>query len=1245
MFPSQSLTIQGFKSYRDATSVEHFSPGVNVVVGRNGSGKSNFFSAIRFLLNDQYGSLTREDRQSLLHEGSDNNSTFSAFVEAVFDNSDQRFPTGKNQVIIRRTIGSKKDEYSLDKKSTPKGEIMSLLESAGFSKSNPYYIVPQGRITHLTNIKDADRLNLLKEVAGTQVYEERRSESVKIMDDTSAKRVKIDELLESIETRLNELEEEKKELKEYDQLDRERRCLQYGIYTREMNEISDSLENIENTRRKDLDEANGLRGQFVDRERQISNLESQLAAAKQKLESLAQDKLQLEHERREAIKCKTQVECKLKDSEGLREKDQSKKAQWEEEARRLKREIDSKTRQLTIIQPKHEAQEKEYNQIAERLSELETIINSLYEKQGRSHQFRTQKERDQHLRAELKKLNELVRSREESLQQVQSDEQGLKDNLSVAESRESELRKNIDDRKQWVQEKTVELSKIKAEHHQLTEKRKSLWKEDTRVSQLLLNAANAKEKAVKDLRVTMDRNSSQGLDMVQSIMTRGDVPGIYGPLYSLFEVDEAHKTAAEATAGNSLFHVVVDNDGTAQRALEILAREKKGRCTFIPLNRLKPKHVQYPSDNDAIPLIHKLHYDQRYQLAFEQVFAKTIVCRSLDVAGAYMRSHHLNGITSDGDKVDKKGSISGGYHETRRSRLDSAKEIKVWSQKYDEESARSREVKMLIRQLDQQITLLIGQIKNLEGEFERKQNERSPLADELSSLQDNTAGLKLRLQKFDRLRQGQEFDVKNLKTQIELLEVEMSSKMQTTLSDAELERLNSATAEMDSLKLKMLDVNKHKLELTNQKNMIEIELKEKLGRRLEEINHKIENIGADPSLSQPSSTQPELGQNELTTLTRSIDESNTQLTNIANELEALTTSIQRNESKIEKLQAEQAEDSREASKHSKNVERYWSKKLILQQRRDECNNNIRSLGVLPEEAFEKYVRHRTERLLKYLLKVTDSLKKYSHVNKKAIEQYQNFTDERDTLIGRREELEKSAESITDLIEVLDRRKDEAIERTFKQVSRNFSEVFEKLVPLGRGRLIMQKRLNDERHEEDDSEDDDAQQAGLISQYTGVSIKVSFNSKSDEGLRIQQLSGGQKSLVALATIFAIQKCDPAPFYLFDEIDANLDPDRRTSVAGNDSHILPFPPTSNCRFCGSLGLDADVFRLSIIKAMIGELGKEAQMICTTFRPEMLEHADQFWGVIFNQRKISTIKQIEKTHAKQFVESNERAPPTVT
>ena len=136
----------------------------------------------------------------------------SAYVEIIFDNSDDRFPTGKPELILRRTIGLKKDEYSLDRKNATKTDVMNLLESAGFSRSNPYYIVPQGRVTTLTNMKDAERLNLLKEVAGTQVYEARRTESLKIMTDTENKRVKIDELLDYIRDRLAELEEEKEEL-------------------------------------------------------------------------------------------------------------------------------------------------------------------------------------------------------------------------------------------------------------------------------------------------------------------------------------------------------------------------------------------------------------------------------------------------------------------------------------------------------------------------------------------------------------------------------------------------------------------------------------------------------------------------------------------------------------------------------------------------------------------------------------------------------------------------------------------------------------------------------------------------------------------------------------------------------------------------------------------------------------------------------------------------------------------------
>ena len=132
-------------------------------------------------------------------------------------------------------------------------------------------------------------------------------------------------------------------------------------------------------------------------------------------------------------------------------------------------------------------------------------------------------------------------------------------------------------------------------------------------------------------------------------------------------------------------------------------------------------------------------------------------------------------------------------------------------------------------------------------------------------------------------------------------------------------------------------------------------------------------------------------------------------------------------------------------------------------------------------------------------------------------------------------------AIEDLISVLDQRKDEAIIRTFEQVKVKFTEVWENLVPAGHGELAIQRRT------EQDTQDESQATEG-IENYTGVSIQVSFNSKTETGQRMSQLSGGQKSLVALALIFSIQQCDPAPFYLFDEIDAALDAQYRRSVAG-------------------------------------------------------------------------------------------------
>ncbi|KAJ1353122.1 Structural maintenance of chromosomes protein 3 [Parelaphostrongylus tenuis] len=180
----KEVNISGFRSYREVTSVDCFSPKHNVIVGRNGSGKSNFFFAIQFVLSDDFSNLRSEQRMGLLHEGTGPRIS-TARVEIVFDNTDRRIPAIEaTEVRVVRQVGQKKDQYYIDGKMVPRAEVVNLMESAGFSRSNPYYIVKQGKINELATAPDSQRLKLLREVAGTRVYDERKEESLKILKET-----------------------------------------------------------------------------------------------------------------------------------------------------------------------------------------------------------------------------------------------------------------------------------------------------------------------------------------------------------------------------------------------------------------------------------------------------------------------------------------------------------------------------------------------------------------------------------------------------------------------------------------------------------------------------------------------------------------------------------------------------------------------------------------------------------------------------------------------------------------------------------------------------------------------------------------------------------------------------------------------------------------------------------------------------------------------------------------------------
>ncbi|KAJ5316553.1 hypothetical protein PENANT_c019G04303 [Penicillium antarcticum] len=1192
----KQIIIQGFKSYKDQTVIEPFSPKHNVIVGRNGSGKSNFFAAIRFVLSDAYTHLGREERQALLHEGS-GSAVMSAYVEIIFDNSDDRFPTGKPEVVLRRTIGIKKDEYTLDRKNATKNDVMNLLESAGFSRSNPYYIVPQGRVTALTNMKDSERLVLLKEVAGTQVYEARRSESLKIMHETNSKRTKIDELLDYINERLAELEEEKDELRSYQEKDKERRCLEYTIYSLEQQEIGKVLNEIEERRQNGVEDADNNRDQFIDGEKAMAQIDAEIAECRQQIEFLKVDKAQLEDERREASKTLAQNELQAKSLSDNQAAAQALKSRYDADLTSVQDAIKEREAEHQEILPRFNALKDQEDAVKSQLTDAETSRQRLYAKQGRNSRFKNKSERDKWLNMEVRESNNSVKAVQNVVAQTREDIQELESEIARLEPETELLRQQIDGRGDTMHNVDQQVQDAKDERDRLMDQRKELWREEAKLDSVISNASQEVDRAERNLSSMMDNNTSRGTAAVRRIKRQYNLEGVYGTLAELFDVNDRYRTAVEVTAGQSLFHYVVDTDETATKVLEILQKEKAGRVTFMPLNRLRSRPLNMPRASDTIPMIEKLQYDPAYERAFQHVFGKTIICPNLQVASQYARSHGVNAITPEGDRSDKRGALTGGYHDSRQSRLDAVKGLGKWRDELETKRNRGTEIRKELEKLDQMITKAVGELQKLEQERHNVQNRSGPLRQELRGKRDQLQKMNDTLDAKRRALRNVESNLAALNDQVSAFEAELSSPFQKALTSEEEARLETLSSTVQNLRRQYQELSSQRSELEARKSVLEVELRENLNPRLDQLLNRDVDIADEEVQGNLKEVQ-----REVKRLTQALEKLNTRLKQV-------DTSIEEGNTRVVELQQRNAETRREIEdlarsieKHQRRMEKSMQKKAALTKQGAECAANIRALGVLPDEAFTKYQHTDSNIVVKKLHKTNEALKKYSHVNKKAFEQYNSFTKQRETLTSRRSELDASQKSIDDLISVLDQRKDEAIERTFKQVSREFHNVFEKLVPAGRGRLIIQRKTDRNTRPEDDVDSDDEEARQSVENYVGVGISVSFNSKHDDQQRIQQLSGGQKSLCALALVFAIQACDPAPFYLFDEIDANLDAQYRTAVA------------------------------QMLKSISDSTN--GQFICTTFRPEMLHVAEKCYGVSFRQ-KASTIDVVSREEALKFVE----------
>jgi len=843
MFIKQVI-IQGFKSYRDQTVVEPFDPGHNVVVGRNGSGKSNFFYAIQFVLSDEYSHLRPEQRQALLHEGTGPR-VISAYVEIIFDNSDSRLPIDKEEVFLRRVIGAKKDNYFLNKRMVPRSEVMNLLESAGFSRANPYYIVKQGKINQMATAPDSQRLKLLREVAGTRVYDERREESKQILKDTDSKAEKIEECLKTIEDRLATLEEEKEELKEYQKYDKMRRALEYTIHDRELQETRKKLSEMENRRKNSGDEAERLRNELQDAQDNAKAASKEVKDLKVKENAAKEERDVLNSDHGQQTKDKTRLEFTIKDLKDEVTGDNKSKDRAELELSKLRDDISQKEKELEKIKPQYEEMKKKEDECTRELALKEQKRKELYAKQGRGSQFTSKDQRDEWIKKELKSLNKQIKDKGDQIERLTEDlkreskrKVDLEKKVEDATGEQDNFRSNIDNHNKGFYE-------LKKKKDSLQTERNDLCRKEMNLQQSLSALKEELAKADQTLRSMAGKPILNGRDSVKKVLQifkdkgghHAQIAASYhGLVIERFKCEQSIYTAVEVTAGNRLFHHIVDSDKVGTMILKEMNKQKlPGEVTFMPLNRLHVRNIDYPQTKDAIAMVSKLEYDDRYDKALRYIFGRTLICRNLEVATQLARTTGLDCVTLDGDQVSSKGSLTGGYFNKSRSRLEIQK---TRSEKTEEIADQEEDMKKLRGKLGE----IESEINRVVSEMQKTETRNSKAKDVFDKVKTDVRLMKEELNNIERNQGPKERSLNALKASLESmqtskegLESELNQELLATLSSKDQGEVDQLNDDIRRLKQENKQAFAERMRLEAQKNKLENLLTNNLNRRKDEL--------------------------------------------------------------------------------------------------------------------------------------------------------------------------------------------------------------------------------------------------------------------------------------------------------------------------------------------------------------------------------------------------------------------------
>lgn len=1030
--------------------------------------------------------------------------------------------------------------------------MTSLLESAGFSKSNPYYIVQQGtappvllhsyvsplqsgKVANLCTMKDADRLQLLKEVAGTSIYEERRAESTKILAETVLKRDEVQRILDFIEKRLTELEHEKEELTEYEQLDKQQKAIEYNVFTHEQATAKAHLESIVQQIDNHSTSLNTLHSGLGSCQEDMATEETQLSDMKTRARKL-ENKLVSKRKQR------NEYEIDRDDKSELRLDYENKESMKEREVednnnmlKQINSNITAKEAELAAVNQDITRVTTEMSGYSNQLTSLQSKLEILVNKKNANKLYSTKKERDAYITNNINSINSTIDKKETILHDYVNQMQSLQQALQNSQAKLQRDEKEHADNDRRYNTLIAEINRKIAERNALQDNRKANWATIDALTDEVAKLEQESTNSRNNLNKTLPYAVAQGLNIIEGIVRKHNIQGYYGPLIDNIQIrNEAFYTVLDKAGGNALFNIVVDTDATANVLINHLEEFKVGRLTFVPLNRIRANRKETPRSGAVRSLMESaLEYEDYMEPAVHLVFGNKLLTQTLEDAAAAAREFQMDTYTMEGDVVSARGALEGGYHNVKFNRINAIMTIREVTERINSKNDQIEKIKRNHTALEEQINALMREIRQQEIEKDHLSDNNNTLYKEISTNKKNIKVLPSNIQGIAAKVQTIENEISNHRQQIAVYQDELRSPFVVTLTEADVANMQAYEQQIRELNQSVGQYNSRLNTLHQAKTAVEQELNQNLYKAKEEVEFKLHDVQTTTAVVKDFSAEIAKLDLEIEHLGRFIESSEAEIKDLEKQMADLSKQITTSESKIDELKSKEQQFTNQIHEVTSSIDNLQAKQGMDLDKIKSTANALKALGMVSLTESTKFARFSSAQLKKHLDAVNEKLKKYSSVNRKALDQYLSFAGQKEELFKRRNELDNDSNSINLMMQSLDTQKDESIVTTCNNVNQHFINVFAELVPSGKAKLrpILAMDM------EGEVEGMDAVDAGNLGNIRGISVEVSFT-KNAKGEYIYHsmasLSGGQKALVALALIFAIQRCDPAPFYLFDEI---------------------------------------------------------------------------------------------------------------